>query len=191
MGDDVKITVIATGFRDQMPERRARMLSVEEAPVLSVPVVAPESSKPEPKPVAELPRPHDPTRFLSQDEEEKMDCEDLCETLYFSASTPAVATTVSVAAPRAHAAPERAPIRGLEQPEPVPMHARPQFEEISEEPAHTHESADYAEDYGSGHRGPVAMEQDPAAPAGTLFPEPAEEPQVDLDQPAFLRRLRF
>src|SRR5246500_2731167 len=43
MGDEVKITVIATGFRDQMPERRARMLSVEEAPVLSVPVVAPDN----------------------------------------------------------------------------------------------------------------------------------------------------
>jgi cell division protein FtsZ len=37
MGEEVKITVIATGFRDQMPERRARMLSVEEAPVLDVP----------------------------------------------------------------------------------------------------------------------------------------------------------
>src|ERR1700756_1640920 len=43
MGDEVKITVIATGFRDQMPERRARMLNVEEAPVLSVPVVAPDN----------------------------------------------------------------------------------------------------------------------------------------------------
>ena len=41
MGDEVKITVIATGFRDQMPERRARMLNVEETPVVSVPVVAP------------------------------------------------------------------------------------------------------------------------------------------------------
>src|SRR5580704_11666800 len=45
MGDEVKITVIATGFRDQMPERRARMLSigdvtVVEEPVLSVPVIA-------------------------------------------------------------------------------------------------------------------------------------------------------
>ena len=40
MGEEVKITVIATGFRDQMPERRARMLSVEEAPVVSVPVVS-------------------------------------------------------------------------------------------------------------------------------------------------------
>src|SRR6202167_3052595 len=41
MGEEVKITVIATGFRDQMPERRARMLSVEETPIVSVPVVAP------------------------------------------------------------------------------------------------------------------------------------------------------
>jgi len=32
MGEEVKITVIATGFRDQMPERRARMLTVDEAP---------------------------------------------------------------------------------------------------------------------------------------------------------------
>src|ERR1700726_232807 len=31
MGDEVKITVIATGFRDQSPDRRARMLNVEDA----------------------------------------------------------------------------------------------------------------------------------------------------------------
>src|ERR1700676_630098 len=43
MGDEVEITVIATGFRDQMPERRARMLDVEATPVVSVPVVAPDS----------------------------------------------------------------------------------------------------------------------------------------------------
>src|ERR1700745_287176 len=42
MDDEVKITVIATGFRDQMPERRARMLSVEDTTVLSVPVMSPE-----------------------------------------------------------------------------------------------------------------------------------------------------
>jgi cell division protein FtsZ len=40
MGDEVKITVIATGFRDQMPERRARMLNVDDTPVISVPVLA-------------------------------------------------------------------------------------------------------------------------------------------------------
>ncbi|MFZ1086729.1 MAG: cell division protein FtsZ [Terracidiphilus sp.] len=37
MGEDVKITVIATGFRDQNQERRKRMLDVLETPVLSVP----------------------------------------------------------------------------------------------------------------------------------------------------------
>ncbi len=66
MGDEVKITVIATGFRDQMPERRARMLNVEEAPVISVPVVAPDNWLSEPEPVAAAPA---PARFLSEDEE--------------------------------------------------------------------------------------------------------------------------
>jgi cell division protein FtsZ len=40
MGEEVKITVIATGFRDQMPERRARMLTVEESPVVSIPLAS-------------------------------------------------------------------------------------------------------------------------------------------------------
>ena len=59
MGDEVKITVIATGFREQMPERRARMLSVgEEAAgeeeLTSVPVDQPstwlDESQPAPAP---------------------------------------------------------------------------------------------------------------------------------------------
>ncbi len=66
MGDEVKITVIATGFRDQMPERRARMLNVEEAPVISVPVVAPDNWLSEPAPAPAAPA---PARFLSEDEE--------------------------------------------------------------------------------------------------------------------------
>jgi cell division protein FtsZ len=40
MGDEVKITVIATGFRDQMPERRARMLNVAEDSIVSIPLAA-------------------------------------------------------------------------------------------------------------------------------------------------------
>src|ERR1700727_1607972 len=63
MGDDVKITVIATGFRDQMPERRARMLDVEATPVVSVPVVAPDSWMKEPAPL----------RFMSEEEEEQVE----------------------------------------------------------------------------------------------------------------------
>ena len=67
MGDEVKITVIATGFRDQMPERRARMLNVEEAPVMSVPVVAPDTWLREAAPV-EPPKPAR-ARFMSEDED--------------------------------------------------------------------------------------------------------------------------
>ncbi len=63
MGEEVKITVIATGFRDQMPERRARMLDVEATPVVSVPVVAPNSWMQEAEPA--------PLRFLSEVEEEQ------------------------------------------------------------------------------------------------------------------------
>ena len=62
MGEEVKITVIATGFRDQMPERRARMLDVEATPVVSVPVVAPNSWMNETDPA--------PLRFMSEVEEE-------------------------------------------------------------------------------------------------------------------------
>src|SRR5271155_3073055 len=61
-GEDVKITVIATGFRDQMPARRARMLDVESIPVISVPVVAPDSWMKESAPA--------PLRFMSEAEEE-------------------------------------------------------------------------------------------------------------------------
>jgi cell division protein FtsZ len=38
MGDQVKITVIATGFKQAMPERRARMLAESTLPALEVPI---------------------------------------------------------------------------------------------------------------------------------------------------------
>ena len=71
MGDEVKITVIATGFRDQMPERRARMLNVEELPVISVPVLPAENWMREqaPAPAPEPPAP----RFMSEDDDEVAD----------------------------------------------------------------------------------------------------------------------
>src|ERR1700756_759573 len=65
MGDEVKITVIATGFRDQMPERRARMLNVEEMAVVTVPVVAADSWMREKAPVA--PPSPAPPRFMSEE----------------------------------------------------------------------------------------------------------------------------
>jgi cell division protein FtsZ len=68
MGDEVKITVIATGFRDQMPERRARMLDVEEMPILSVPVMASENWMREKEPL--VPAAPPAPRFMSEDDSE-------------------------------------------------------------------------------------------------------------------------
>ena len=74
MGDEVKITVIATGFRDQMPERRARMLNVEELPVISVPVMPSENWMREKAPVAPPAPPAPPApRFMSEDESDADD----------------------------------------------------------------------------------------------------------------------
>ena len=71
MGEEVKITVIATGFRDQMPERRARMLNVAEEPIISVPVMAPDSWMREAETVAVAVQPR--ARFLSEEEEVRDD----------------------------------------------------------------------------------------------------------------------
>ncbi len=73
MGDEVKITVIATGFRDQMPERRARMLNVEEMSVVSVPVVAADAWMRDKAPVA--PPAPAPLRFMSEEEDGGADSE--------------------------------------------------------------------------------------------------------------------
>jgi cell division protein FtsZ len=125
MGEEVKITVIATGFRDQMPERRARMLSVEEAPIVSVPValpvVSPDIWMREPSPdstsapnAAPSPAPaHAPSSVAASSVAAApaaavspapprfmSDDEDpSTEKAYYYSSAPPVATTVTVAAP--------------------------------------------------------------------------------------------
>ncbi len=182
MGDEVKITVIATGFREQMPERRARMLNVEEAPVVSVPVVAPDNWFEEPAAPAPVPA---PARFLSQDDEEKEGTADADAAFFFS-SSPAVATTVSVDAP-----PARTVVEPATEPEQAAEPARPHFAEMQEEPANTPPPRGYAPDFGSGMSNPAAAEENGAQPATTPFSEPGEESQRDLDTPTFMRRLRF
>jgi cell division protein FtsZ len=182
MGEEVKITVIATGFRDQMPERRARMLSVEEAPVVSVPVVAPGRWFDEAAAPAAASA---PTRFLSQDEEEEAGDENAA--FFFSSSAPAVATTVSVAAAPAKIVVEAATELDRE-PERAAAPARPQFAELSEEPAYTPLSEDDASELGNGLRAPA---EERIQPAAALFSEPGEEAQPDLETPAFLRRFQF
>ena len=181
MGEEVKITVIATGFRDQSPERRARMLSVEEesvvsvpsdsAPVASIPLVAPGDWLREPA-VASASA---PARFLSQDEEEDhvilADRREEPAPLSAPEFVPALADPARDAAPQA---PETAAVEP-ETPEADGEPARPKFAELSEEPAYT----------------PAVVDEDSNQPASDLFREPDEEAQRDLDKPAFLRRLRL
>jgi len=205
MGEEVKITVIATGFRDQMPERRARMLSVEDTPVVSVPVVAPDNwlrepigapvavtpapakVEPEPEqeswsaPAARVEKAPAPPRFMSEEEDEKD------EAFFFASSQPAVATTVTFAPP---------PAKPSAEPEPAPEHViePAQFDEPVEiarpEPAMRDYANEFrAEEFRVDPRAETEAEAEPAPPS--LFEEREEEPQRDLDVPAFLRRLKF
>jgi cell division protein FtsZ len=198
MGDEVKITVIATGFRDQMPERRARMLSigeviVAEEPVVSVPVMAPATWMNEPKPTPEAIKAA-VAPFLSQTEEEAGENE---EEYLFGSSNATAASQASVVAPavQAVAAPRFDPDFdsefGTGAPELVVAAARPQFAEMSEEPTYTPLPRDYAADFGSGAQGEEPVEERVAQAAPALFQGGEEESQRDLDTPTFLRRLRF
>ncbi len=180
MGEEVKITVIATGFRDQMPERRARMLSVEEAPIISVPVVAPDNWMREPAhaPAPELaPAPTaapvpGPPRFMSQDEDE----ESGGAKAFFFSSAPAVATTVMVAAPPA-------------MPE-IAVAPEPFFEPIAE-PEPALQPRDFAAEFPSWPRD-VSETAEPSAPSVTpLFAQDHVETERDLDVPTFMRRSQF
>jgi cell division protein FtsZ len=200
MGEEVKITVIATGFRDQMPERRARMLSVEEIPVVSVPLVSVTPSAPvaapppasvpletsgkwlsdeppaAPPPASVLPR------FQSQDEEPDEDTTETSGPGFLSASEPAGAANglePLAAAPVAEPEPD-AP-------------ARPQFDELAEEAVYTPLPRDYASDFGSGVRPPAAYPEEEihVQERESLFAEPDDKGQRDLDVPAFMRRLKF
>jgi cell division protein FtsZ len=198
MGEEVKITVIATGFRDQMPERRARMLSVEEAPVVSVPLVsvpveAPrnwyseKAAEPEPAPA--------PPRFKSQEEDEEAESAESDEPFFFSSSRPAVATSVTVANPSSMTVVEG--VTQLERtPEETAAPARPQINELAAESAAAAQPRDFAPDFNDGVRlesalvDAASVEKSPQ-PVTAMFAEGNDAEQRDLDVPAFLRRLQF
>ncbi len=196
MGDEVKITVIATGFRDQMPERRARMLSigevtVAEEPVVQVPVMAAGKwmSEPVPAPEAAAAR---VAPFLSE-VEEASEAEN--EDAFFIGSSAAghgsvgAAETQAVSSSRFDAQFDS----GLRSPEPelVAAAARPQISEMGEEPSYTPLPRDYASGLGSGVRAVPEPEVGVAQAAPALFEGAGEESHPDLDTPTFLRRLRF
>jgi len=196
MDDEVKITVIATGFRDQMPERRSRMLSIGEVvvveePVVSVPVVARSKWMNEPAVpvVAKAPAP-----FLSQMEEGgTADAEESEEAFFFASSAPSIGSNAGAAAHamQTHSIPEPEfdPVFGSG--EPVAASARPQFAEMAEEPVYTPLPRDYASDFVGGVRRDAEAEKERAQPVAALVPDAEEESQRDLDTPTFLRRLRF
>jgi len=189
MGEDVKLTVIATGFRDQMPERRARMLNVEtepisQSPTINVPLEATDNwlSEQQSAPALEDEKPEEPPRFQSQDEEEDMSAES-DQSFYFSSATPAVATTVTLAAP-----PAKIPIEVAEAES--QLVTAPHFEEMAEEEVHAAPPRDYAPDFAGGVNSMGEPEGNQPQNA-SLFPEGEEAAQRDLDVPAFLRRLKF
>jgi len=199
MGDDVKITVIATGFRDQMmPERRARMLSVEEAPVISVPLVAVPVQSPnnwlrEEKPAATPastapPAPPAQPRFKSEDENEIAEKGEA--DFFFASKTPAVATSVTIAAPPVAIAEE--PDSNFERAQTdmeVPLTVM--FEEPIEE-AHVAEAPrDRSADFAVAPITEAVAQPQIAEPVASLFHETPEEEQKDLDVPAFMRRHKF
>jgi cell division protein FtsZ len=198
MGDDVKITVIATGFRDQMmPERRARMLSVEEAPVISVPLVAvpvelPNNRLNDEKSTAASAQPAKPAapappRFLSEDENEAN--ESGAAEFFFTSTSPAVATSVTVSAP---------PIAIAEEPDSNFERAQTdrsesltiRFEEpVEEKPVQ--QTRDFAPEFTGTPIVETAHDFQNAEPVASIFNESAEEEQKDLDVPAFMRRHKF
>jgi cell division protein FtsZ len=178
MGDEVKVTVIATGFRDQMPERRARMLSVEETPVVSVPVLAPgnwmREPEPEPEPAAK------PARFMSEDEEAAESADDA----FF------VATKVSVAVPLTKTVADHAKEFGM--PESTVAQAEQRLDAVEGESQYASPPRDYLADFNEVARGGPDDPAEPGAQAEpSLFPEPSGEQERDLDVPTFLRRLKF
>jgi cell division protein FtsZ len=194
MGEEVKITVIATGFRDQMPERRARMLDVAATPVVSVPVVAPDHWMKEADPDTH----RAPLRFMSEVEEE--------ETERHGQHQGRIATAEPVSIPETELTPVTAQASSIQtgtgvaevlvaevaapaismHPEPgVP--ARPRFAELAETPTYAPLPRDYATEL---HASPTDTVRTSNA-AGQFFGQPAEADHVDLDVPAFLRRSQF
>ncbi len=166
MGEEVKITVIATGFRDQMPERRARMLNVEEAPVISVPVIGTDSWMRDQIPVAAVaPAAPQRPRFLSEDEPIREE-----EPAFAVASRPS-----------SHQDEE-------DEGELVGAPGRPRFAELAESSDYTPLPRDFAQDFSGGARASAPPEDQAFRPAAPRFTEPGEETDRDLDVPAFMRR---
>ena len=185
MGEEVKITVIATGFRDQMPERRARMLNVEDAPVVSVPMVSVPVEKPGSwmeEPAAAPAKP----RFMSEDQDGLQD--ESIEDGFFSATAQTEEQELDSVGPTA--AQVDATAFGREALETIP--ARPQFEELDDEQPFTPLPRDYASDFAVARSSDAEPAERQSQNSQSLFQSNEDEDaQRDLDVPAFMRRVKF
>ena len=216
MGDEVKITVIATGFRDQMPERRARMLTVEEAPVVSVPVLASENWMREPEPVSMMSaapvsvqvqqasyapapiRQVEPVASVPDPEPVSVAIQEapapapaparfMSEIEEMEEDAPVPAVSTSAEAPHSNVELEMKAFDELFADTAPLGPARPRFAEICEEPPFKPLPRDYATDLGNGVRPAAPAEQ----PMAALFADKRDEMERDLDVPAFMRRMQF
>ena len=148
------------------------MLNVEDAPVISVPVMgeswmaeAAPTARPATPVVEEAPAPPPPPRFMSEDEDVE---------------------PVHTVAPRVMVAqgPEEPSADPEPDPELVGAAARPKFAEMEEEPKYGPMPRDYSP-AGNG----VKVEE--PQPVGAIFTPPGQDSERDLDVPAFMRRLQF
>jgi len=196
MGDDVKITVIATGFRDQMPERRSRMLDVASTPVISVPVVAPDTWMKESDPDANSA----PLRFLSEVEEEaapKLEAWSPSTTpepepVPVMAAAPAPAATNPV--PEWRNEPETAPIpssRFAYEPETPSAPARPRFAELAEPANPASNPAQIYAPLPRDYATEIPANLPERSQGNSIYGLASTPEQHDLDVPAFLRRSQF
>jgi hypothetical protein len=147
-----------------MPERRARMLSVEESAVVSVPVVAPGNWMREP--ASDPDSEPKPARFMSEDEDERSGASG--ESFFFASAAPGVATTVTVGASN-----------------------QPQYDEAESESASAPLPQDFAADFTEVPRGASEPPQSSTKAESAVFSEPGGIAERDLDVPTFMRRHKF
>jgi hypothetical protein len=159
-------------------------------PLVSVPVELPNNWMNEGKSAAAPVQPAAPAppRFLSEAENEanergKAD-------FFFTSTTPAVATSVTISAPPIAVAEvpdsnfERAQ---TDRTEPLTI----RFEEPLEEEPVAQQTRDFAADFAETPIVEAAHDFQNAEPAASIFNETADEEQKDLDVPAFMRRHKF
>jgi cell division protein FtsZ len=216
MGEEVKITVIATGFRGELPERRARMLSVEEphvvsspvesTPVPTVPLEVPPSTQPEniwllepaPAPVAEPAPVPEPVPVLEPvpapapapprflSQEEEVEPLAVEMAVVNHVVEPVAFSALAPVENISYDVPPPATESTIFEPEPVA--ARPRFAELAEEPVFAPMPREEEPVPVAEARGPATLDDYLAQPATTLFRESDEEAQPDLEKPTFLRR---